>query len=206
MNTLNGCFHSEVRSILRSILSSELWRSIRRYKPERHTRPLQRRADSELDFLEAIRVKPAKLLYDTTVYIDVLRDQFPVTGQLMLRAVEAWHSPVTEAELISAVGLLEPHNSRTRPVIDKIAAVIDQRPMQRTTVPAATVWRHASLLSGILARLRGFDKDQRRRLMNDALLVLTARRHGCTLLTRNVSDFDLLQQLEPAGGGVFFWT
>src|SRR5258708_1355196 len=151
MNTLNGCFHSEVRSILRSILSSELWRSIRRYKPERHTRPLQRRADSELDFLE-------------------------------------------------------PHNSRTRPVIDKIAAVIDQRPMQRTIVPDVIVWREASILSGILARLQGFDKDQRRRLMNDALLFVTARRHGCTLLTRNVSDFDLLQQLEPAGGGLFYRT
>ncbi len=185
-------------------MSSELWRSIRRYKPERHTRPLQRRADSELDFLETIRVKPAKLLYDTTVYIDVLRDQFPMTGQLMLRAVEAWHSPVTEAELISAVGLLEPDNSRTRPVIDKIAAVIDQRPMQRTIVPDVIVWREASILSGILARLRGFDKDQRRRLMNDALLFVTARRHGCTLLTRNVSDFDLMQQLEPAGRVLFY--
>src|SRR5258708_10863485 len=206
MNTLNGCFHSEVRSILRSILSSELWRSIRRYKPERHTRPLQRRADSELDFLETIRVKPAKLLYDTTVYIDVLRDQFPMTGQLMLRAVEAWHSPVTEAELISAVGLLEPDNSRTRPVIDKIAAVIDQRPMQRTIVPAVIVWREASILSGILARLQGFGKDQRPRMLNDSLLFLIATSHCCTLLSRNVSTCCLLQQLEPAGGGVFFWT
>jgi len=150
------------------------------------------------------------LLYDTTVYIDVLRDQFPVTGQLMLRAVEAWHSPVTEAELISAVGLLEPHHSRTRPVIDKIAAVLaatfDQRPAQRTIVPDATVWREASILSGILARLQGFDKSQRRRLMNDALLFVTARRYGCTLLTRNISDFDLMQQLEPAGRVLFYRT
>lgn len=185
-------------------MSSELWRIIRRYKPEKHTRPLQRRADSELDFLETIRVKPAKLLYDTTVYIDVLRDQFPMTGQLMLRAVEAWHSPVTEAELISAVGLLEPHNARTRPIIDRIAAVIDQRPRQRTIVPDVMVWREASILSGILARLQGFDKGQRRRLMNDALLFVTARRHGCTLLTRNVSDFDWMQQLEPAGKVLFY--
>jgi predicted nucleic acid-binding protein len=187
-------------------LSSELWRSLRRYKPERYGRPLQRRADSELDFLETSTVRPAKLLYDTTVYIDVLRDQFPMTSQLMLRAVEAWHSPVTEAELISAVGLLEPHNSRTRPVIDKIAAVIDQRPRQRTIVPDVMVWREASILCGILARLQGFDKDQRRRLMNDALLFVTARRHGCTLLTRNVGDFDLMQQLEPAGRVMFYRT
>jgi predicted nucleic acid-binding protein len=136
-------------------------------------------------------VKPAKLLYDTTVYIDVLRDQFPVTGQLMLRAVEAWHSPVTEAELISAVGLLEPHNARTRPIIDRIAAVIDQRPTQRTIVPDVIVWREASILSGILARLQGF---------------VTARRYGCTLLTRNLSDFDLMQQLEPAGKVLFYRT
>ena len=179
-------------------MSSELWRSIRRYKPERHSRPLQRRADSELDFLETIRVKPAKLLYDTTVYIDVLRDQFPVTGQLM------WHSPVTEAELISAGGLLEPHNARTRPVIDRIAAVIDQRPTRRTIVPDVIVWREASILSGILARLQNFNKDQRRHLMNDALLFVTARRYGCTLLTRNIGDFDLMQQLEPAGRGLFY--
>jgi predicted nucleic acid-binding protein len=143
-------------------------------------------------------------LYDTTVYIDILRDQFPMTGDVMLRAVEAWHSPVTEAELISAVGLLEPHHSRTRPAIDKIAAIIDQRPTQRTLVPDAVVWREASIFSGILARLQGFDNSQRRRVLNDALLFVSARRHGCTLLTRNISDFDFLQQLEPAGRVLFY--
>jgi predicted nucleic acid-binding protein len=68
------------------------------------------------------------------------------------------------------------------------------------------IWREAGVLSGILARLQGFDKDQRRRLMNDALLFVTARRHGCTLLTRNVGDFDLMQQLEPAGRVLFYRT
>jgi predicted nucleic acid-binding protein len=187
-------------------LSSDLWRSLGRYKPERHTRPLQRRPDSELEFLETIRVKPAKLLYDTTVYIDILRDRFPVRGEPMLRAVEAWHSPVTEAELIAGASLLEPHNPRTRAAVDKIAAVIGQRPTQRTIVPDAAVWREAGILSGILARLQGFDKGQRRRLMNGALLFVTARRHGCTLLARNLGDFDLMQQLEPVGRVLFYRT
>ena len=91
-------------------------------------------------------------------------------------------------------------------MIDRITAVIDQRPTQRTIVPDVIVWREASILSGILARLQGFDKSQRRRLMNDALLFVTARRHGCTLLTRNVSDFDFMQQLEPAGRVLFYRT
>jgi len=187
-------------------LSSELWRSIRRYKPEKHTQPLRRRSNSELDFIETIKARPAKLLYDTTVYIDVLQDHFPSEGQLVLRAVEAWHSPVAEAELIAAVGLLDPHDPRTRRVVDKIIAVIDQRPTQRTIVLDVAVWREASILSGILARLQGFDKGQRRRVMYDALLFVTARRHGCTLLTRNLSDFDFLQQLEPAGRVLFYGT
>jgi predicted nucleic acid-binding protein len=190
--------------MLRSILNSELWRSIKRYKPEKHTRPLLRRSDSELDFLETMRIKPAKLLYDTTVYIDVLQHRFPETGKLMLRALDAWHSPVTEAELASAVGLLDPSHPKTQPSIDEIAGVIDQRPIQRTIAPDGVVWREAGILSGILARLQGYDDSQRRRVMNDALLFVTARRHGCTLLTRNLGDFDFLQQLDPAGRVMFY--
>jgi hypothetical protein len=41
-------------------------------------------------------------------------------------------------------------------------------------------------------------------LMNDALLFVTARRHGCTVLTRNFGDFDFLQQLDPAGRVLFY--
>jgi predicted nucleic acid-binding protein len=204
MNTPIGCFHGRVRSILRLILSSDLWRSIRRYKPGKHNQPLQRRPDSELDFIETAKIRPAKLLYDTTVYIDVLQHHFPDTGKLMLRAVEAWHSPVTEAELASAVGLLDPSHPKTQELINEIAGVIDQRPIQRTVAPDGAVWRGAGILSGILARLQGFDKSQRRRVVNDALLFVTARRHGCTLLTRNISDFDFLQQLDPAGRVLFY--
>jgi len=187
-------------------LSSELWRSLRRYKSEKHARPLRRRADSELDFLETAKFRPPKLLYDTTVYIDVLQNRFPEAGKLMLRAVEAWHSPITEAELASGVGLLDPSHSKTQQLIDEIAGVLDRRPIQRTIAPDAVIWREAGILSGILARLQGFDKGQRRRLLNDALLFVTARRHGCTLLTRNINDFDLMQQLEPAGRVLFYRT
>jgi predicted nucleic acid-binding protein len=157
-----------------------------------------------LNFLETTKTRPAKLLYDTTVYIDVLQGRFPETGELMLRAVEAWHSPVTEAELSAAAGLLDPSHPNSRKVIDQIAAVLDQRPTQRTIAPDLFVWREAGILSGILARLQGYDKGQRRRILNDALLFVTARRHGCAVLTRNLSDFDFLQQLDPGGQVLFY--
>jgi len=35
----------------------------------------------------------------------------------MLRATEAWHSPVTEAELAATCGLLDPAHSQTPAII-----------------------------------------------------------------------------------------
>jgi predicted nucleic acid-binding protein len=185
-------------------LSSEFQTSLRRLKPEKHTKQLRRRPDSELDFIETATIRPAKLLYDTTVYIDILQDRFPKQGELMLRAVDAWHSPVTEVELAAACGSLDPGHSGTRTIFEKITALIDRRPAQRTITPDRDIWREAGILSGTLARLQGYEKDQRHRVLNDALLYVTARRFGCTVLTRNLSDFDFLQQLDPSGGVLFY--
>jgi predicted nucleic acid-binding protein len=184
-------------------LNTDIWASLRRYKPERHNKPLQCRPDGRLDFIDTAEI-PSKLLYGTTVYIDTLRGRFPETGRFILRMVNPWHSPVTEAELVVLAGSLDPSHPNTRKAIDQIAVSINQRVLQRTIVPDAIVWREAGILSGILARLQGYDKGQRRRLMNDALLFITAKRYGCTVLTRNVGDFDFLQQLEPDGRVLFY--
>jgi predicted nucleic acid-binding protein len=185
-------------------LNTDVWTSLRRYKPEKRKQRLQRRPDEELNFIERIDVTPGKLLYDTTVYIDILQDRFPRAGDFVLGTADAWHSPVTEAELAVLAGLLDPAHPDTRRSIDEIAIGISRRAIDRTIVPGIVAWREAGILSGILARLQGYDKSQRLRLMNDALLFVTARRHGCTVLTRNVSDFDFLQQLEPAGRVLFY--
>jgi predicted nucleic acid-binding protein len=185
-------------------LNSDFRTTLRRLKPEKRRVQLKPRAESDLDFLETTSKKPRKLLYDTTVYIDILQNRFPQTGDLMLRATEAWHSAVTEAELAAAIGLLDPAHSETRNIVEQITAVIEQRPRFRTIVPDAEVWREAGILSGILARVQGYGKDQRRRALNDALLFATARKHGCVVLTRNVVDFDLLQQLNPSGSVLFY--
>jgi predicted nucleic acid-binding protein len=56
----------------------------------------------------------------------------------------------------------------------------------------------------MLARLQNYDKNNRKRVLNDALLFSTARKHGLTVLTRNILDFDFLQQLEPTGRVLFY--
>jgi len=184
-------------------LSSEFRATLRRLKPEKHQRLLKRRPESDLDFLGG-RSRPAKLLYDTTVYIDILQNRFPRDGELMLRAAEAWHSPVTESELAAACGLLDPAHPGTRQIVEELTEIMERRPTYRTITPDSDVWREAGILSGTLARLQGLAKDQRRRILNDALLFASARKYGCAVLTRNVADFDLLQQLDPSGKVLFY--
>jgi predicted nucleic acid-binding protein len=185
-------------------LSSEFQGTLRRLKPDKHLAQLRPRAESELEFIETTGYRPAKLLYDTTVYIDILQGRFSQQGEAMLRAAEAWHSPVTEAELAAACGLLDPAHSQTLEIIEQVVAVIDRRPSYRTITPDPEVWREAGVLSGMVARTQGYGPEQRRRVLNDALLFATARKYGCAVFSRNVRDFDLLQQLDPSGNVMFY--
>ena len=184
--------------------SSDFQETLRRLKIERRRAQLQPRGEAELEFIEATAKRYPKLLYDTTVYIDILQGRFPQQGEVMLRASEAWHSPVTEAELAATCGLLDPAHSKTREIIGQVTAVIELRPSYRTIAPDSEIWREAGILSGLLSRLQGYGKDQRRRALNDALLFATARKHGCAVLTRNVADFDFLQQMDPSGKVLFY--
>jgi predicted nucleic acid-binding protein len=111
---------------------------------------------------------------------------------------------VTEAELAAAIGLLDPSHSKNREITEQISAVIERRPSYRTIAPDSEIWREAGVLSGVLSRLQGYGRDHRRRALNDALVFATGRKHGCTVLTRNVADFDLLQQLDPSGSVLFY--
>jgi predicted nucleic acid-binding protein len=185
-------------------LSSEFQATLRRLKPDKHRQAFKPRAESELDFLGRGKYRLGKLLYDTTVYLDILQDRFPHDGERMLRAAEAWHSPVTEAELAAACGLLDPAHRDTRQVVEKIVKIIEQRSAHRMIIPDPDIWREAGILSGALARLQGYGKDQRRRILNNALLFSSARKYGCAVLTRNLTDFDFLQQLDPSGRVLFY--
>ncbi len=187
-------------------MSSEFQNTLRRLNPDKHREQLRPRAESELEFIGTTRHRPAKLLYDTTVYVDILQGRFPRPGEALLRASEAWHSPVTEAELAATCGLLDPAHPQTPEILKQVAAVIDRRPSYRTITPDPGIWREAGVLSGTLTRIQGYGKEQRRRVLNDALLFATARKYGCAVLSRNVRDFDLLQQLDPSGKVIFYKT
>ena len=59
-------------------------------------------------------------------------DSLGRSSEVMLRATEAWHSPVTEGELAATCGLLDPAHSQTPKIIEQVVAVIERRPSYRT--------------------------------------------------------------------------
>jgi len=184
--------------------SSAFQQSLRRLKPEKHHKVLAYRNRSQLRYLSSLKPPYPKLLLDTTVYIDALQGRLLNDMEIVLRTGSLWHSTVTEAELAALAGLLDPSHPRTASVIAQVAASIDLRPAYRILTPDRDTWREAGILAGLLARLQRYGKNERRKAFNDALILLTAARNGCLVLTRNISDFDLLMQLDARGQAIFY--
>jgi predicted nucleic acid-binding protein len=185
-------------------LSSDFQHTLRRLKPHKFTRKLDPRKAADLQFLGGSGAQARTFLYDTTVYIDILQDRFPKTHESALRSSDAWHSSVAEAELAAACALLDPAHSSTQVVIKQILEVANRIPRHRLISPDEEIFRDAGILTGTLARLQKISKSDRRRIFNDALIFASARKYGHTVLTRNIIDFDFLQQLDPTGRVMFY--
>lgn len=180
-------------------MTFDLAASLRRLKPEKRTKALSRRSDVELPFLDQPVPAGVPLLLDTSVYIDVLQGRAPRAVKDLLRIRQINHSSVALAELTHLFGRLDPANRGTDAVLSTIAETIDDIPAHRLTAPSVSALAEAGIITGIIARLRGLPNADKQPLMNDAALFLQALESGATLLSRNISDMDLIQQIVPAG-------
>jgi predicted nucleic acid-binding protein len=59
--------------------------------------------------------------------------------------------------------------------------------------PRSADWWEAGKLVREVGDREGWEINKRREFQNDALIALTARRHGATVVTSNHSDFSLLK-------------
>ncbi len=64
----------------------------------------------------------------------------------------------------------------------------------------------AGILCGLVFRLGGFQLGQEVAALNDATIFLHALERGFTVLTRNIRDFDFMNQVVPAGRTLFYRT
>ena len=109
------------------------------------------------------------------------------------------HSAVCLAELTHAFGRLDPNHPETENALDKCRQTVNSIRSHRLHEPSQSVWGTAGVLAGLTFRLGGFVKGQERKLLNDALVFLQAMENGHTVLTRNIVDFDILNQIVPNG-------
>ena len=184
---------------------SDLRRTLRRLKPAGQRTRLKPRDRSQLLWIGQMQRLP-KLLLDTTVYIDQLQGKLPRDVEISLRATGLWHSAVTECELSALAGLLDPAHPDSTRAIEEVLASIEQRPSHRIVNPDREVWQEAGVLAGLLARLQQYGKADQRRVLNDALIFLSAAKAGLAVLTRNIADYDLLAQLAGRGSVIFYQT
>jgi predicted nucleic acid-binding protein len=165
---------------------------------------LARRGDEELPFVDATRIGGQGLLLDTCVYIDQMQDRSPHLLDDLIAQRQVNHSTVAIQELMHTVGVLSPSDARTAAVIAEIGKQIRAMPPHRIFAPDIEVLGRAALLSGILCRLQGYEKDGELRALQDCVLFLQAQKLGLIVLTANVGDYDILLQLIPAGRTLFY--
>jgi predicted nucleic acid-binding protein len=180
-------------------LTFDLGEALKSLKPQKRIRPLARRQDEALVWIDDLRPVGGPILLDTTVYIDVLQGRSSEALDEFVKMRSCLHSAVCLSELTHAFGRLDPADARTKPTLKAITRTIDDIPVHRLIAPDVELWGGAGILAGVLFRLGGFPVGSERKCLNDALLYLQARKLGCSVLTRNAKDFDFLNQLVPDG-------
>jgi predicted nucleic acid-binding protein len=182
----------------------DLARALRRYRPEKFIHKLARRDEADLLFVDEADPAGAPLLLDTGVYIHVLRGRTPLKVDTLLAERTLFHSATVISELTYQFGARVPQNERERRAREGLADAISGMPPHRVVLPSTGTWGEAGILAGMRARTGGFAGDPGPRALNDALVFLQALSLGAFVLTENVADFDILQQLVPAGRALFY--
>ncbi len=124
-------------------------------------------------------------ILDTTVYIG--HWERGLYGEALTDVRKAFivrHSAVVLSELR--------RGARTREAQRLVDALFRLAPI-RWEPPAADWWEAGRLIRGI-GDAHGWERNKRRDFQNDALIALTARRHGATVVTANRRDFELLSR------------
>jgi hypothetical protein len=136
--------------------------------------------------------------------IDVLQARAPHEIEQLLDVRALNHSAIAISELAHAFGRLDPTHAHTKSVLKACERAIAAIPQRRLNAPSVRAIAEANILAGIVARLRGLVRTDRQPFLNDAILYLQALEQGHTVLTRNIADFDVIQQIVPEGRVLFY--
>ena len=122
-------------------------------------------------------------ILDTNVYIDHWERRAHVAELSSIRkAFIVRHSAVVLSELRR--GAHTPAARKTVEALRRLATMV--------WAPTADDWWWAGEVVAKLGNRHGWETAKRRDFQNDALIGLTARRHGAVVVTSNTVDFEML--------------
>jgi len=186
-------------------LSIDLGRSLRRIKPDKRRGQIATRRSDQLVSAADVagRGRPA-LLLDTNVYIKSAAGTLPDAAVALRDQGLLFHCSVCMAELATGVANADPADPGWRTLRGHYDTLIASLPPARLLTPDADIWVEAGVIAGTLARCQGYQRNQRKESLNDALIYLTAAKAGLPVLTANRDEFDLIQQLGSQGQFIYF--
>lgn len=131
------------------------------------------------------------VLFDTSIYLAVLRAKNDAVGQMRLMAAGApiWLSTVVPEELYAGA------NGKGQKVVERLERDFDRA--KRIVVPSWSDWTHTGKVLARLAAKYDYVQIGRARLTNHALIAANAGRLGITLITANARDFARLAEFLP---------
>jgi len=182
------------------------------HDPDRHTRPFSRRHDSALPFDPAALPDGLPLMLDTTVYVHRLQNKIPPPIHALVEARPVLHCAVAVAKIAISAGIMDPTHATTERYRTPLLGLLGGISALDMRAPGPAAWAEAGMLAGILARTQFSlaqprtalasgeaeqQRENRRRLLNEALIFLCAGEHGAILISGNVADMDILLRFRP---------
>jgi predicted nucleic acid-binding protein len=141
----------------------------------------------------------AGILFDTSVYIAALRqsDASILTWRRARRKAESetesvplYLSIVVLSELL--IGASDAHARKELLKYER-----DFTKINRIVVPLQSDWRLAGEVLNKIGERYGYEQVGRSRMMNDAVIAMSAARLGLTVVTKNGTDFQRIAEFRP---------
>ncbi len=124
-------------------------------------------------------------ILDTNIYIGSwIHGDFDDVLATLRSSFVVRHSAVVLSELRRGL--------RSREAERRLLALVRQ--VERVWAPTTDDWWEAGALIQQIGDRQVWSRERRRAFQNDALIALTARRYGATIVTRNGGGFRLLKQ------------
>ncbi len=128
------------------------------------------------------------IIFDTSFYIRSLRNRDDsVLSKLSSQSARIYLSSVVLEELY--VGASDSKSIRALSDLEASFARVN-----RLIVPNRSDWTSTGLLLNKIGRKYGYERVGKQRLTNDTLLVMSAARWDCSVLTSNARDFGLIRE------------